>query len=385
MQPLYADRILVLGDSWAKPIVKPLRQVFDDYGHDNIVVDENQRWPKANELSKPSGLSWITEWLEEKPDAIIVHLSIGGNDWMADWQPGWVGSNMELGRFTEIITDVGTIIDHISSIRPDLKILWSSYDYFRPFVNSTPTQMNSAQQRINNMALQLAASKPELTFLDLNGTLQLAFGFDGIAYTEFDPSYPIPKGDPALPDHTLPSPFPIFLDRTHLKKEGYKAVARKQYDLFYKDALSEPPFQVTAGLNDAWYNPVTNGQGFLITVFPEIKQMFLAWFTFDTERPPEEVTAMLGEPGHRWLTAQGPYEGNTANLTIFVTEGGVFDAADPPAQNDGIGDGTMTIEFADCTEGLVTYEMTSPSVSGEIPIQRITNDNVVLCETLANQ
>jgi formylglycine-generating enzyme required for sulfatase activity len=143
--------------------------------------------------------------------------------------------------------------------------------------------------------------------------------------------------------------------------------------------------QINAGLNDAWYNPLTDGQGFLITVFPDIRQMFVAWFTYDVERPPEDVTAMLGEPGHRWLTAQGPYSGDTANLTIYVTEGGVFDAADPPAQNDGIGDGTMTIEFADCTEGLVTYEMTSPSVSGEIPIQRITNDNVVLCETLASQ
>lgn len=43
---------------------------------------------------------------------------------------------------------------------------------------------------------------------------------------------------------------------------------------------------INAGFNDAWFNPATKGQGFLITVFPEIKQIFLAWFTFDTERPP---------------------------------------------------------------------------------------------------
>ena len=45
----------------------------------------------------------------------------------------------------------------------------------------------------------------------------------------------------------------------------------------------------------------------------------------------------------------------------------------------------MTIEWADCNEGLVTYAMFTPNVSGEIPIQRITNDNVALCEVLANQ
>ena len=69
-------------------------------------------------------------------------------------------------------------------------------------------------------------------------------------------------------------------------------------------------------------------------------------------------------------------------MTIYLTEGGVFDAANPPASNDGVGDGTITIEFADCTEGLVTYEMDFPDVSGKIPIQRITNDNVALCEAL---
>ncbi len=113
--------------------------------------------------------------------------------------------------------------------------------------------------------------------------------------------------------------------------------------------------------------------------------MFLAWFTFDTERPPEDVGSLLGEPGHRWLTAQGPYIGDTANLTIFVTEGGVFDAAEPAATTDPAGDGTMTIEFADCENGLVSYEIASLDISGEIPIQRIVPDNVELCALLSTQ
>jgi sugar lactone lactonase YvrE len=143
-------------------------------------------------------------------------------------------------------------------------------------------------------------------------------------------------------------------------------------------------FEINPGLNDAWYNPATSGQGFLVSVFPEIQQLFLAWFTFDIERPPEDVTAMLGDPGHRWLTAQGPYDGDTANLTIFVTEGGVFDSAEPPTSTDPAGDGTMTLEFLGCTEGLVNYEITSLGISGEIPIQRIVQDNVPLCEALTD-
>jgi Tol biopolymer transport system component len=146
-----------------------------------------------------------------------------------------------------------------------------------------------------------------------------------------------------------------------------------------------PAFHINAGLSDAWYNPATNGQGMLMAVFPVIKQVFLAWFTYDTERPPGDATAHLGEPGHRWLTAQGPYEGDTAHLTIYVTEGGVFDAAEPAATTNQAGDGVMTVEFADCENGMVNYELTSLGISGNIPIQRIVLDNVPLCETLSTQ
>jgi len=144
------------------------------------------------------------------------------------------------------------------------------------------------------------------------------------------------------------------------------------------------PFQINSGLNDAWFNTATNGQGFTIIVFPEIEEMWVAWFTYDVERPPDDVNAILGDPGHRWLTAQGPYDEDTATLTIYVTEGGVFDSPVPATSTDPDGDGTLVIEFVDCTEALATYEITSLDISGEIPLERIVLDNVPLCEVLAN-
>jgi len=148
-------------------------------------------------------------------------------------------------------------------------------------------------------------------------------------------------------------------------------------------AESSPLMSLNAGYNDAWYNPATDGQGFFITVFPDLGVVSLAWFTYDTELPTVGATARLGDPGHRWLTAQGPFDGNTANLTIFVTKGGVFDAVAPVASTDPAGDGSITLEFADCSEGMVSYEITSLDISGEIPIQRVAGDNIALCETLA--
>jgi hypothetical protein len=143
------------------------------------------------------------------------------------------------------------------------------------------------------------------------------------------------------------------------------------------------PLEINAGIADAWYNPATDGQGFLVTVFPEREELFVAWFTYDTERPPQDVTAVLGEPGHRWLTAQGPYIGDTANLTVFLTEGGVFDSATPPTTTDQAGIGTLKLEFADCRNGLATYAIPSLGLSGQIPLQRIVDDNVARCEALA--
>lgn len=138
---------------------------------------------------------------------------------------------------------------------------------------------------------------------------------------------------------------------------------------------------INPGLNDAWYNEATAGQGFFIIVLEEQGIVFLAWFTYDTERPPEEVTALLGEPGHRWLTAQGPYTGDTAVLDVYLTAGGVFDLSEPaPETGDSIG--TITIVWQDCENATLSYEIDPPGVAGEIPLGRIVRDNVALCEEL---
>jgi plastocyanin len=140
-------------------------------------------------------------------------------------------------------------------------------------------------------------------------------------------------------------------------------------------------FLLNAGLNDSWFNPATPGQGFFITVFPDDSSIFLAWFTYDTVRPDPSVTANLGEPGHRWLTAFGDYAGGSALLDVELTEGGVFNAAQPPVMQSL--DGTILLECSGCNECMVTYDITSAGVQGVVPIERIALDNVFACEGLS--
>ena len=140
-------------------------------------------------------------------------------------------------------------------------------------------------------------------------------------------------------------------------------------------------FTINAGLNDSWFNPDTKGQGFFITVYPGIKTVFLAWFTWDTEQPDASVSANLGSPDQRWLTAQGVYDGAQAEMEVTVFAGGIFDAGTPAPE--GVTDGSILLQFENCNSGTVTYDIPSIGRTNTIPIERIALDNVPHCEKLA--
>jgi len=145
-------------------------------------------------------------------------------------------------------------------------------------------------------------------------------------------------------------------------------------------------FRMNPGLNDAWYYKPTDGQGFFITVYPDLGYVWLAWFTYDTALPPADATAHLGDPGHRWLTALGPIEDDHSVMDITITSGGIFDdpaeveRTDPPGS-----DGTITLRFESCSAGTVEYDIPSIDRQGIIPIERVANDNIVICEALSAQ
>lgn len=142
------------------------------------------------------------------------------------------------------------------------------------------------------------------------------------------------------------------------------------------------PLGLNAGLNGAWYNPATDGQGLLLDVFDERQLAFLAWFTFDLERPGGD--AMIGDEGHRWFTASGNYRSGarSVSLTLYNSSGGVFDSASPPV--DTAEYGTAELEFSDCLTGTLTYDIPAGPASGVIPLSRIANDHLDLCARLGS-
>ncbi len=141
-------------------------------------------------------------------------------------------------------------------------------------------------------------------------------------------------------------------------------------------------FKMNAGLNDAWFNIATDGQGFFITVFPQLGLVSLAWFTYDTTPPEEGATAKLGAPDHRWLTALGTIDGNTSVMEVSIASGGVFDKA---TEITRVTDGSITLTFIDCMSGRVDYNIPSIGRLGSILIRRVADDNIDLCVALGGE
>jgi len=189
-----------------------------------------------------------------------------------------------------------------------------------------------------------------------------------------------------LPRFGLPG---TFEDMPVINYDGAPFLTEANLVMTDVSSEAEPPastFVMNPGLNDGWYNPATSGQGFFITVFPDLGVVSLAWFTYDTELPADESAANLGSPGHRWMTALGAINGNTSVMNIEFASGGLFDEASEITRTDPPGsDGTITLTFADCSSGTIEYDIPSINRQGIVPIQRVATDNVALCETLSAQ
>jgi hypothetical protein len=370
---LHADRILVIGASNSAPLVPELQAVFNDNGHTEIIVDVTPFVCCAWRMRTIDELNHISTWLDERPDVIVVQIGIGVNDWQAaGWIPSWADTAAERSLIAGIIRNVEVVVDHIFSLRPDIQIMWVSGDFPRPYQLGTPLEINTFLLKFAEQRAQFADTIPGLSFVDTHGTLQVTFGFDGIQHTQFDPGFVIPPGDPSLPNPGLPSPFgPMIPDEPfHRTPEGHKAIAQALYDLFYEPLLNGEGFEINAGHAGAWFNPATSGQGQFIDVEPEKQFMFVSWFTY--------TDAASANPfEQRWLTAEGNYAGNTANLTLYETLGGRFD--DPQAVNN-TQVGEVSLVFGDCGQGQMTYSLDAEGLQGSFPLLRVIPGSGNVCD-----
>jgi len=140
------------------------------------------------------------------------------------------------------------------------------------------------------------------------------------------------------------------------------------------DGSSTQSVDINAGMDGAWFDPATSGQGYLIDSYPNpdgSNFIFVAWFTYGDD------TAS----GQHWYTAQGGFAGSLAELDVYESTGGSFD--DPQAP-DTIKVGAMSIDFTDCSNAQLTYVLLPvDGAEGDVAIQRAVPGTQALCEEIA--
>ncbi|WP_395373704.1 peptidylprolyl isomerase [Marinicella sp. W31] len=164
---------------------------------------------------------------------------------------------------------------------------------------------------------------------------------------------------------------------------GQVPVVRENFVIFESISIvEESDFNINAGLSGAWFNPDTSAQGLFFEVLPTAQQVFLGWFTYDTELAPVDVTATVGAAGQRWLSAQGAYKGNQVVMDVAVSSNGLFLSNQTADQTEPGSYGTVTVTFTDCSNAIVDFDFPAANQSGQFNIVRIASDNVALCEQL---
>jgi cyclophilin family peptidyl-prolyl cis-trans isomerase len=177
--------------------------------------------------------------------------------------------------------------------------------------------------------------------------------------------------------------FNIF-DVPYLR--SFPSVFEKEDAVIISDVLVlDGSLNFNAGLGGAWFNSETSGSGILLEVLPTADIVFMAWFTHDAQTPAEGIANTIGSTNQRWLTGIGTIDrdNNSVTLDLANTSGGLFDNPQDVTNSAPSSYGTMTINFEDCSNANVVYNLIDQELSGSFTMGRISQDNVALCETLS--
>ena len=131
--------------------------------------------------------------------------------------------------------------------------------------------------------------------------------------------------------------------------------------------LYVPPFEISAGMSGAWYDPAQSGHGLFIEALRD-NRLLAGWFAFN---PAGTAQA--------WFVGVGTYSGDTATITsVDMPTGGRWIPNFDPSSVVHNAWGTLTFRFTDCNHGTVSFN--SPSFGiGTMSLTRLTQPLGLSC------
>lgn len=266
------QRVMLIGDSWAffMNADGTFDNVLDHWGHSNYSYLSNPdiavSGARSEDFLVESRMTEIQNQLESNPDLRAVHISLGGNDFLGEWNVDFTEEETEaLGD--ETFDEVLTLMDFIREIRPDIQIVYSGYMYanFAEIINDVapfeedhpfygnweemgfPTfeQINTLLSDFSDRIYELSLEDDQMTFINTPALMQHIYGQEIPLGVDPGGSYP-PLFQP-LPygDITYPSPkesmrdYGLFRDCFHLSEEGFFNMIDYQTQKFYHKFLMD--------------------------------------------------------------------------------------------------------------------------------------------------
>jgi hypothetical protein len=274
-----STKVLLVGDSWAwfMNTNSTINTVFDTWGFSNYtyvtsaLIAENGA--ETDDFMKADKQAEILDQLTINPSIKVVHLSIGGNDFLGDWNRNFTQGQTD-SLTNNVFVRLDSVIRFIKSCRPDVKIFWAGYvypnfgevinDFFAP--SSHPfygtwhdmgdpdfIEINSLLNEISVKFDSIYANDPRIEFVPCTGLMQYLYGQPTQMSVPPSGTYapftkPLPWGDPAYPS---PKPamndYGFTKDCFHLSPAAYKAFFNYHTQKFYHKYLMDDFYALAAG------------------------------------------------------------------------------------------------------------------------------------------
>ncbi len=253
------ERVLIVGDSWAELTwaFGSLDEAFAWAGHnDKVAVGDVTAigGTTAEQWKTAAYQQLIADELADHPSIDVIHLSLGGNDFLGNWNTG-LSRAEELALFQRIAADMEVLVQFIHGIDPNLQIVLNGYDYINrdemrwqdPFSfllwlilgAPGPARVNTALFESSATIYNHLSSNPNVHFINHAGLMHWAYGYPsrglaprttplpGNAHNNYNPPL---GGNP-----NFPGPHTLMLDGIHFGEEGYDAFALHGTIRFYDD------------------------------------------------------------------------------------------------------------------------------------------------------
>jgi hypothetical protein len=382
-------RVLIAGDSWAQYMWDDgsHNDILDKFGHGEkralaLSLTENPgpgytgpeyavSGSEARNWVDSANYPWIQNMvaaLEANPSIDTVVLSVGGNDILAGKPGGGWYKDMDLdvpgseaALFNQLEQHTFQIIQAALAVRPEIRVMISSYDYpnfnvgFLCFISACPMRRNLSRDPDNDLVTDAelnallvtleqlrigwANSDDRILYDNSLGLMHHYYG-DGVTGAgilphpgQTPPLYePFPGGNPLRPSlrENFRRPGGFDVDPIHLDYEGYqyKITNQTQAQLFpHFRGAPDATFFSEGGNRDGWSDGTASGTG-EIRFGRDVAGAYQGIVSFDTSTLPEGVIITQASLYlHRdWISGGNPLQSGALGLPRVDMASGSFGA-----------------------------------------------------------